>query len=64
MIRRNRPCGERCVGLEGRLMGIPEDSVEVVPGPQMVVSEPVDAARGVELSGPVGGLTPEHDPEL
>jgi hypothetical protein len=38
--------GERRVALEDRLVGITDDAIPVVPGPDMVVAQRIDAARG------------------
>ena len=50
--------------LEDRLVRVAEDGVQVVPGPQVVVAELVDALGRIEHLGPGGALAPEQDSEL
>ena len=54
------PGGQAHPSLEDRLQRVAEDRVQVVPGPEMVVAELVDPARGVLVRRPVGGLVPEQ----
>ena len=60
----HRPRRERRPALEDRLVRVAEDRVQVVPGPEVVVAESIDALRRLELLGPGRALAPEQDPGL
>ena len=51
------------VSLEDRLVRLAEDGVEVVPRPERLVPELVDASRGGLEGWPLGCLAPEQDAE-
>src|SRR6185369_1157487 len=55
---------QRRVALEDRLIGIAEDRLYVIPGPDVVVAEPFRRLCCGEERRPVAGLAPERDPEL
>ena len=55
--------GERRVALEDRLVRVAEDRQEVVPGPDVVVAEPLGALGRREERRPVAGLAPQVDAE-
>src|SRR4051794_733663 len=63
-LRRHGPRGKRRVALEDRLVRGAEDRVDVVPGPQVLVAQRVDALRAVEELRPRTSLAPEQDSEL
>ncbi len=56
--------GERRPALEDRLVGVAEDRVHMVPGPDVVVAQVVDLLRGGQVRRPVGGLVPEENTQL
>ena len=56
-----RPRGQRHPALEDRLLRLAEDRVQVVPRPEVVVAELVDALGGALERRPVGRHVPEQD---
>src|SRR5439155_8817609 len=64
LLRGHRPRGEGRPPFDDRLIRVAEDRVDVVPGPEVVIAEAVDALRGVQQLGPRRGLAPQEDPEL
>src|SRR3712207_8262721 len=50
--------------VEHRLLRFAEDRVEVVPRPQVLVAEFVDASRGALERGPVGRHVPEKQSDV
>ena len=58
------PAREREVALEDRPLGVADDRVEVVPGPERVVAQPIDERTRVAERVPVGVLRPEEGAEL
>ena len=60
----HRPGGQQRPALEDGLHRVAEDGVEVVPGPDVVVAEPLDLARGGELFLHRRALRPGQDAQL
>ncbi len=56
--------GEGRVALEDRLLGVAEDRLEMVPGPDVVIAESLGRPGSAEEPGPVAGLAPQGDPKL
>ena len=64
LLGRHRPGRQHRPALEDRLVRVTEDGVEVVPRPEVGVSEPIDSLGRVELLLPGCGLAEQQDSEL